>query len=201
MKKNEFLEKLREELPGVPTEELEERLDFISEIIDDKVEDGMSEDDAVGEIGTVGETARRIMSEIPFTTLIKEKAKRKKAEISLGKNKTMSLNISVLGLIWLPLVIAFAAVALLFAIFEIVLCSLVITLYCIDISFAASTLACVILCGIYAANANAVGITVCVGCVLFFFGSTVLLFFASKAATEGMIKLIKNTVFKIKTKI
>ncbi len=199
MRKNEFLEKLRGELAGVPTEELEERLDFISEIIDDKVEEGMNEDDAVGEIGTVGETARRIMSEIPFATLIKEKAKRKKAKISFEKNKTAVIILLILGSpIWLSLLIALAAVVLSVVI---VLCSLVITLYCIDVSFAASTLACGVLCGIYAASANAVGITVCVGCVLFFFGSTVLLFFASKAATEGVIKLIKNTVFNIKIKI
>ena len=47
MSKNEFLYKLKKKLRGVPKNELEERLNFYSEMIDDRIEDGMDEKEAI----------------------------------------------------------------------------------------------------------------------------------------------------------
>ena len=47
MTKFEFLEELRNGLNGLPKNEIEERISFYSEIIDDYIEDGLSEEHAV----------------------------------------------------------------------------------------------------------------------------------------------------------
>ena len=53
MSKQEFLALLREGLSGLPREDAEERLAFYGEMIDDLMEDGMTEEDAVARIGPV----------------------------------------------------------------------------------------------------------------------------------------------------
>ena len=55
MNKEEFLNALRSALAGLPQEDIEERLAFYSESIDDRVEDGLTEEEAVEAIGTVAE--------------------------------------------------------------------------------------------------------------------------------------------------
>ena len=47
MSKQEFLAQLRKGLSGLPKEDLEERLTFYSEMIDDRIDDGMAEEEAV----------------------------------------------------------------------------------------------------------------------------------------------------------
>ena len=73
MTKVNFLFELRDKLSGLPTEDIEERLNFYSEMIEDRMEEGLSEEDAVAAIGTTDEIAKQIISEIPFTKIAKEK--------------------------------------------------------------------------------------------------------------------------------
>lgn len=79
MDKQEFLSKLRAKLSGLPQKELEERLSFYSEMIDDRIEEGLSEEDAVKELGTVDEVAGQVIAEIPLSKLVKERIKPKRA--------------------------------------------------------------------------------------------------------------------------
>ena len=73
MTKKDFLELLRVKLKNLPKDDIEERVNFYSEMIDDRIEDGYSEEDAVKEIGNVDEISREIISKTPLKTLIKEK--------------------------------------------------------------------------------------------------------------------------------
>lgn len=52
MTKEEFLTKLSNGLSGYPAKDREEYLLFYGEMIDDRMEEGLTEEDAVGEIGT-----------------------------------------------------------------------------------------------------------------------------------------------------
>lgn len=79
MDKQEFLSKLRAKLSGLPQKDLEERLSFYSEMIDDRIEEGLSEEDAVKELGTVDEVAGQIIADIPLSKLVKERIKPKRA--------------------------------------------------------------------------------------------------------------------------
>ena len=64
MKKNEFLSALRASLTGIPAEDAERALDYYSEMIDDCMEDGMSEDEAVEQLGSVEQAAASIMPDM-----------------------------------------------------------------------------------------------------------------------------------------
>ena len=65
MKKQQFLAELWKRLSDVPKEDVERSLDYYSEMIDDRVEAGMSEEEAVADIGSVEEAAKQIIAEAP----------------------------------------------------------------------------------------------------------------------------------------
>ena len=60
MTKQEFLSRLREGLSGLPEDDIAERLTFYGEMIDDRIEDGLSEEEAVAEVGSVDDIAAQI---------------------------------------------------------------------------------------------------------------------------------------------
>ena len=63
MGKQEFLEALRRELSGLPASEADRSASFIEEMIDDRIEDGASEVEAVAALGDPSEVARSIVAE------------------------------------------------------------------------------------------------------------------------------------------
>ena len=64
MKKQEFITRLQYKLSGVPLSDVLGRLDFISEVIDDKIEDGLTEDEAVAAMGSPDDVAAGIIKEV-----------------------------------------------------------------------------------------------------------------------------------------
>ena len=106
MNKQEFLSALQKALKGLPKAEVEERLNFYGEMIDDRMEEGLSEEAAVAEIGSAEEIAQQILSEIPLGKLVKEKIKGKKRD-------TWKTVLIIAGSpVWLSLLIAAFAVVL-----------------------------------------------------------------------------------------
>ena len=69
MNKQEFLSALRNTLSALPQKDIEERITFYGEMIDDRMEEGINEEDAVAEIGTVDEIKTQIGAEIPLEEL------------------------------------------------------------------------------------------------------------------------------------
>ena len=105
MGKQEFLDTLRERLSGLPEQELEDRLSFYGEMLDDRIEEGIEEEAAVAELGSIEEIATQIISDIPLSKLAKEKIKPKKR---LG---ALEITLIILGSpIWLSLAIALLSV-------------------------------------------------------------------------------------------
>ena len=79
MTKLSFLFALRNQLSHLPQDEVEERLRFYSEMIEDRIEEGLSEEEAVEAVGTVEEIAAQIKAEIPpVKTLQKTKAPKRR---------------------------------------------------------------------------------------------------------------------------
>ena len=52
MTKIKFLIELHNRLSGLPKDDVEERLSFYSEMIEDRIEDGLSEEEAVEAVAT-----------------------------------------------------------------------------------------------------------------------------------------------------
>ena len=75
MNKQEFLDALGKQLSGFPPEERDERLSFYAEMIDDRMEAGLSEADAVKDLGTPEAIAEQILKETPLITLAKKRMK------------------------------------------------------------------------------------------------------------------------------
>ena len=65
MNKQEFLTALWKQLSEVPSEDVEESLDYYSEMIEDRMESGMTEEEAVAAVGSVEDAAKQIIAEIP----------------------------------------------------------------------------------------------------------------------------------------
>ena len=85
MSKQEFLAQLRKGLSGLPQDDREERLAFYSEMIEDQMEDGLSEDEAVSAVGTVDEIVAQVVAEISLVKIAKERVKAKR-RLSAGKS-------------------------------------------------------------------------------------------------------------------
>lgn len=102
MTKKEFLAALRRRLRAVPQAELRERLGFYSEIIDDKMEEGLTEGEAVADAGNVDEIAEQILAEVEIPKA-KAKAPASPWQIILliiGSPVWLSILISVYAVIW-----------------------------------------------------------------------------------------------------
>ncbi len=191
MNKQEFLSGLRNALSGLPQDDIEERLSFYSEMIDDRVEEGMTEEEAVASIGSINDVVSQILSDVPITKLIKERIKPKR---SLGG---LEIALLILGFpLWFPLLIA--AASLIFA-FYAVIWSLIISLWAIELSFIACGFAGIAAGAAYAVNGLGVQSLATFGIGIFFCGFSVFTFFCCKAATKGMLKLTKKALLGIKS--
>lgn len=77
MNREIFLHQLRIRLSQLPEPEIEKRLEYYSELIEDMVEDGMSEEDAVASFGDINQIAQGIMETTALSTLVKTTVKPK----------------------------------------------------------------------------------------------------------------------------
>lgn len=104
MTKKEFLSGLKRKLIRLNRSDLRERLGFYSEIIDDKIEEGLSEEEAVADVGSIDEIAEQILSDSEF----QGSHVRKRAPIS-----PWEIALLIIGSpIWLSILIAVFAVLL-----------------------------------------------------------------------------------------
>jgi uncharacterized membrane protein len=193
MNKQEFLAQLRNRLSGLPQKDMEDRLTFYSEMIEDRMEDGLSEEEAVAAVGTVDEIAKHIIKDIPLTKIAIEKIKPKR------RLKTWEIVLLIAGApLWIPLTIAFFAVIL----------ALYVSLWSIIVSLwagFASVVSCA-LSGIVAGagivfTPNKMAGIALLGIGIVCAGLSILLFLGCKAATDGVVILTKKIVFFIKNRL
>ncbi len=190
MNKQEFLEQLRQGLRGLPWEDIEERLTFYSEMIDDRMEEGLSETEAVAEIGDVREIISQIRADVPLTKIVKEKIKPK------SPVKPWVIVLLIIGFpLWFPILIA--AIAIILAVY-IVFWSVIISLWAVFASFIAGAFS-----GVYSAVyflicGKAVTVLSMLAVGLLCAGLAIFMFFACLAATKGVIWLTKKAAIGLK---
>lgn len=124
MSKKDFLEQLRKRLSGLPQEDVEERLVFYSEMIDDRMEEGLTEEEAVAAAGNIDDIVAGIVADIPLTKLAKERIKPKREMraweivlLVLGSPLWISLLIVVFVLVLSVYIVLWAGVIVLWAVF------------------------------------------------------------------------------------
>lgn len=193
MLKREFLDKLRSKLSGLPKTEIEERLSFYGEMIDDRIEEGLTEENAVAAIGPVDEIAAQIVADTPLVQLAKERIKPRQ------QLKAWEIVLLVLGSpIWLSLAISAIAVAVsLYAAWW----SVVGSLWAVFGSVVGVSVGGVISgMGTVFADGSLAGIAL-IGASLICAGISIFLYFGCKAATKGTVVLTKKIVLGIKKRL
>ena len=190
MNKQEFLNELGRQLRGLPSDEIKQRLEFYSEMIDDKVEEGASQEEAVSALGDVSEIAAQIKADVPLAKLVKEKIKPKK------KLSALEIVLIVLGSpIWLSLLLA--ALAVVFAVY-LVIWSAVISLWAVFASLATCALVGLSQVVGFISFGLADYAIFILGASLIFAGLAIFAFFGCRLATKGVALLTKKIFVGIK---
>ena len=184
MTKLEFILALHDRLYGLPQDEVEEYLRFYTEMIEDRMEDGLLEEEAVAAVGTVDEIISQILADIPLAKIAKEKMKPQR------RLKVWEIVLLALGSpIWFSLVIA--AFTALFSLY-VSLWSVVISLWACFVSLAACALAGALSCAVFVIGGNGLTGIAMLGAGIVCAGLSVFMFYGCKAATKGTILLTKR---------
>lgn len=189
MDKKEFLSALEARLAGLPEADRRSSLDFYAEMLDDLMEGGMTETDAVASLGSVDAIAEEILMDTPLPKLVKAKMK---------KRRLSGLEITLLAVgfpIWLPILIALFAMAL--SVY-LTLWAVVISLYAADLAFAVSAPAGIAAAILLFVRGEAAGGLLFLGAGLVLAGLTVLWLLLCNLTAKGMWQLGKLTLRGIK---
>lgn len=190
MNKKVFLKELRKGLSGLPQSDVEEHLNFYREMIDDRMEDGVSEEEAVSSLGIIDEIAAQIIADIPFSKIVKEKITPKK------KTNVLQIVLLILGSpIWFSVMIA--AVSLFISLY-VVLWSVIISLWAVYVSIISCVFGSIIAGVIFVRAHNTLAGIAMIGIGIMCLGLSIFLFYGCKASTKGTILLTKKITTNIK---
>lgn len=183
MNKQEFLSALTGALSGIPQKEQREALAYYEEMIDDRIEDGMSEQDAISAVGTPDEIAKAVIANVPMGKLVRERVKPKRSL------RTWEIVLIVLSSpVWVPLLLAAAIVVL--ALY-IVLWTLVAVVWVVGAAFAVGAVA-GIACTVPTIFTGNVSVSLLyAGAGLALAGLSIFTYIGARAATRGTAKLSK----------
>lgn len=192
MKKMEFIAKLRSNLIGLPYEDARERINFYSEMIADRMEDGLTEEDAVAVVGSVDKIAAEIKNEFLSGKNVISSTKKKK------HNKIWTGVLIALGSpLWLSLLIAALAVTLsLYA----VLWSVIAALWSAVLALAVAGVAAIPGALIFAIKGTPLAALGFLGMGAFGAGLAVFAFYGVRFATKWAAFISKHTFLCIKNK-
>ena len=191
MRKPDFLAALSDALQGLPQSDIDKSIEYYNEIIEDQMEDGTGEEEAVATLGRPEEIAKQILMDTALPKLMRAKVK------PTHTLRGWEIVLLILGSpIWFSLLIA--AASILFSLY-ITIWAAIVCLYACNLTFAIGSVffpiqGCVfVFTGHYAAAAFYFGATlVCLGI-------TVLLFFGFNNITDKLIALSKKLVLWIKS--
>lgn len=108
MNKEQFINAVRQRLTGLPKADVDRYLDYIREMIDDRMDEGMSEEEAVAMMGSPEYTASQLLMDIPAPAARLEQPRSREM-------KPWMILLLVLGApLWLSLL--FGAVSAIFAV-------------------------------------------------------------------------------------
>ncbi|MBQ7379346.1 MAG: DUF1700 domain-containing protein [Clostridia bacterium] len=200
MTKQEFLSKLGSGLTGLTEADAQERLTFYSEMIDDRMEEGLSEEDAVAQIGDVETIVASILAEIPQRApekaLATLEAPEQKTEAPKKQSKkgleTWQIVMLILGApLWVPLLatafsLVITLIAVIWSVIGILWGALFVSLAACGIALTLNGLGCMI------AGQWVVGAAL-LGAGLACAGLAVFVFFGCIYATKGAAWLTKMT--------
>ena len=177
-------------MAGLPQDDIEERLTFYSEMIEDRIEEGLSEEEAIIAVGSVDEIVAQVKAETPFGKIAKERIKANR------RLTAWEIVLLVLGSpVWLALGIATAAVILSL---YVLLWSVIISLWAVFASLAACSIGGIVAGIVFTIVDNGVAGIAMIGAQLVCAGLSIIVFYGCKAATKGILALTKVIAVWIK---
>ena len=181
MNRAEYLDEIKSKLLGLSESDIDKALEFYKEALDDRMEDGLSEEQAINAVGTADEVADQILMDTPLPKLVSATVKPKRAM------RAWEIVLLILGApLWIPLVITVFALALTVVC---VIFSLIIAVVAIVFAFIVGGLAALIagLVGFIAGD----GIVALAkfGTALIMIGAGALLFLPCKSLVLWLIEL------------
>lgn len=190
MGKQEFLAQLRKGLSGMPQDDIEERLTFYSEMLEDRIEEGLSEEEAVSAIGSVNEIVAQSVADIPLAKIAKERI-RPKQHLKAWKIVLLALG----SPIWLSLGIA--AVAVIFSLY-VSFWSVIVSLWAIFASLAVYAVGSVPMCVVFFTVGSGTSGLAALAAGIVCAGLSIFMFYACRETTKGILILTKKITIWIK---
>lgn len=190
MNKLDFLFELEKKLQPLPDQERKQALEYYFEIIDDHMDSGMDEDEAVAACGNIDDIAEKIILDTPMTKLVKQKNKTRR------RMQTWEIVLLIAGFpVWFSLGVACFCVLLAISIvlWCVVMCIFVCSIACGACSFGLSVAAIVSL-----VTGNYLPGLFMLGCAMICAGVAILFFLLGRLCGKGVSKLHKLTFRGIK---
>ncbi len=190
MNKQEFLAELKAGLAGLPQKDIEDQLNFYSEMIDDRMEEGFSEEKAVSTFGLIDEIVKNLIADTSLIKIAKERINSK------TKFNIWEIILLVLGSpIWISILIA--AVTVIFSLY-ISLWSVIVSFWSIFVSFIGASLGMIVGGIIILCKSDFfIGIAM-IGVCFILAGLSIFTFYGCKLSTKGILLLTKKTAVCIK---
>ena len=190
MNKREFLARLEQGLSCLPPKDIEERLSFFEEMIDDCVEEGMSEEEAVARVGSVDEIVSQTVAEAPLSKLVKERAR------STRKLRAWEIVLLAIGSpVWVPL--SLAALVVIFALY-ISVWAVVLAVWAVSLSVAVCAPVAMGLGIVYIVQSSPIVGLCSISCGLVLAGLAIFAFFGCRALGRVLWGLTRCTLVWIK---
>lgn len=185
-----FFNELRGKLKGLPKDDIETRIAFYDEMINDLMDEGLSENDAINKIGPVDKIVDEIALDTSLTKLVKERIRPKR------KMSAMEIVLLIVGFpLWFPLLLTAFILTL---VGYLLIWVLVLVMYVIEFSLGAVVLSGIV---VFAMTLFEEALNyVAIGSAIFACGAILLTFPLAKLVTKLTINLSRNIVLGIKRK-
>ena len=193
MNRDLFFNALRNGLSGLPQDTVEEHLAFYGEMLDDRMEEGYSEEAAIAELGNIDDIIAQIKADTPLTKIVKEKIARRR------KLTTLEILLIIVGFpIWFSLLVSVFAVV--FSIY-ISWWAVLISLWSVFVSLAVSAFSCIVAGIIFACIRHVQAGMIILSAGFICAGLSILVYYGCKAVTKGTTLLSKKVVLWLKNKL
>lgn len=177
----------------MPQADIEERLTFYSEMLEDRMEEGLSEEEAVSAAGPVSEIVAQAVADIPLARLARERIR------PTRRPKAWEIVLLALGSpIWLSLGVA--AIAVILAVY-VSLWAVLVSLWAVFAALAVCAVGSVPACVILAAGGSGAPGAAMLAAGIICAGLSVFMFCGCKQATRRIALATKKFAMWIKNRL
>ena len=197
MSKEEYLARLQQALAENSISGADQMIEFYGEMIDDRMEEGMTEEEAVASMENVYTVAEQAKIDQPITTLVTTKVRKSHEKAKKEGRGTLWTVLVIIGSpVWVPLLAAFFIILLSL---YVAMWAIVAALFVVEIALGASAVACFI--GGFTVLFGWIPFATTIaawGCALILGGLCILLWKPVRRLAVWLAHLIKDISWKIK---